>query len=265
MTKPASEGSATLAIHGAIAAITLDRPDRLNVIDAEAVATLLGHVRMIERRSDIRVVVIKGAGRGFCAGGDIGLMAAHLDDIRTMVRGLLTDVRAFLVALRSLPAIVVTSVHGAVAGGGFSLAFMGDLCIAADTARFTPAYAELGISPDVGGTVGLVEIVGVRRAMQIFLAETNFDAAQAQAWGLVNKVVPEDRLEAETMVLARRLASINAHALGATKRLLWASPGTPLAQQLDAEMEAVIACTGTEAFREAVGRFVSSARRTQAS
>src|SRR5438876_282498 len=96
--------------------------------------------------------------------------------------------------------------HGSAAGAGLSLAFVADLCIATEDARFTPAYAKLGVSPDGGGTVGVVASVGARRALQIFLAEDSFSAKQAYDWGLVAKIVPAAELKAATRDLAHRLA-----------------------------------------------------------
>src|SRR5947207_678490 len=105
-----------------------------------------------------------------------------------------------------MPKIVLSSVHGSAAGAGMGLAFVTDLCIAAEDAKFTPAYAKIGVSPDGGSTVGMVGTVGVRRALQIFLAEDTFSAQQAYDWGLVAKVVPAAELKAATRQFAERLA-----------------------------------------------------------
>jgi enoyl-CoA hydratase/carnithine racemase len=254
-----SDAAAYLTYDGPIATITLNRPERFNAFDEAAVVVLAALARELAARDGIRVVVIRGAGPAFGAGGDINHMAAHLDDPAPMVKGILNAHHEFLTILDALPAIVVTSVHGVAAGGGFSLAFMGDLCVAADNARFIPAYARLGVSPDGGGTIGLVRAVGVRRALQIFLMEDGFSAAQAEAWGLVNKVVSESELPAATQALAKRLASLGAGAVAATKRLIVASPGRSMAEQLDAEMNELIGCMRMEPFRDAVPRFVDRA------
>ena len=123
-----------------------------------------------------------------------------------------------------MPKIVLASVHGSAAGAGMSLAFVADLCIAAEEARFTPAYAKLGISPDGGGTVGVVAAVGTRRALQIYLAEDSFSATQAHDWGLVAKVVPAAELKAATGTLAQRLAQNAPAGLAATKALIYRAP-----------------------------------------
>ena len=132
-----------------------------------------------------------------------------------------------------------------------------DLCIAAEDARFTPAYAKLGVSPDGGGTVGVVASVGARRALQIFLAEDSFSAAQAYDWGLVAKVVPAAELKAATRELALRLAQNAPAALAATKALIHRAHITPIEQQLDAERDAIIDCMHTDEFRAAVKKFTS--------
>jgi enoyl-CoA hydratase/carnithine racemase len=247
---------AKLHYDGPIATITLDRPDRFNALDTATAVTLEGFGRELALRDDIRVIIIRGAGRAFCGGGDIETFATHLDAPGPMVTGILEPIHRFLAVLRAHPAIVVTSVHGAAAGGGMSFAFMGDLCIAADTARFTPAYARLGVSPDAGGTVGLARQVGARRALQIFLMEDGFGAAQAEAWGLVNKVVPEAELERATRALADRLVAFSPDAVAATKRLVHATDERTMAEQLEAEMAELIGCMETERFRAAVGRFM---------
>src|SRR6201996_5867042 len=182
---------ALFAIDGAIATITLNRPASFNSIDLSIAKRLRELAAEVEASDDVKVLVIEGAGRAFCAGGDLPTLgaAAAADTIAPVVGELLHHYHAFIASLRRMPKIVVASVHGSAAGAGFSLAFMADLCIATDDARFTPAYAKLGVSPDGGGTVGVTAAVGVRRAMQIFLAEDHFTAQQAHDWGLVAKVV----------------------------------------------------------------------------
>jgi enoyl-CoA hydratase/carnithine racemase len=156
--------------------------------------------------------------------------------------------------------VLVIEGNGSAAGAGLSLAFVADLCIAAEDAKFTPAYAKLGVSPDGGGTVGVVASVGPRRALQIFLAEDSFSAKQAHDWGLVVKVVPAAELKAATRELALRLAQNAPAALAATKALIHRSHATPIEQQLDAERDAIIDCMHTDEFRAAVKKFTSKGK-----
>ena len=137
---------------------------------------------------------------------------------------------------------------------------MTDLCIAADDARFTPAYAKIGVSPDGGSTVGIVGTVGTRRALQIFLAEDGFTAQQAYEWGLVVKTVPVAELKAATRQLAERLAKNPPAAIAATKSLVNQAATTPIKQQLDAEEHKIIGTMHTEDFRAAVKKFTSKSK-----
>src|SRR5947199_32158 len=187
-----ADDPALLRIDGPIATITLNRPSAFNSIDLSIAKKLEQLSAEVEASDEIKVLVIEGEGRAFCAGGDLQTIgaAAATDTIAPVVGELLQHYHAFISSLRRMPKIVLASVHGSAAGAGLSLAFVADLCIATEDARFTPAYSKLGVSPDGGGTVGVVASVGPRRALQIFLAEDSFSAAQAYEWGLVAKVVP---------------------------------------------------------------------------
>ena len=155
---PVPDDPALLRIEGPIATITLNRPAAFNSIDLSIAKKLEQLGAEVEASDDIRVLVIEGEGRAFCAGGDLQTIgaAAAADTIAPVVGELLQHYHAFITTLRRMPKIVLSSVHGSAAGAGLSLAFVADLCIAAEDARFTPAYAKLGVSPDGGGTVGVV-------------------------------------------------------------------------------------------------------------
>ncbi len=253
---------ALLTVDGPIATLTLNRPEAFNSINLAIAQKLERLSAEVEASDEIKVLVIEGAGRAFCAGGDLQTIgaAAEADTIAPVVGELLKHYHAFITTLRRMPKIVLSSVHGSAAGAGLSLAFMADLCIAAEDARFTPAYAKLGVSPDGGGTVGVAAAVGARRALQIYLAEDSFFAPQAYQWGLVAKVVPAAELKAATRELAWRLAQTAPAGIAATKALLQRSATTPIEQQLDAERDAIIDCMHTEEFRVAVKKFTSKGK-----
>ena len=253
---------ARLSINGAIATITLDRPAAFNAINLAIAQRLEQLAAQVEADPSIRVLVLKGEGRAFCAGGDLQTIgaAAEADTITPVVSELLHHYHAFIASLRRMPKIVLASVHGSAAGAGMSLAFAADLCIAADEARFTPAYAKLGVSPDGGGTVGVVATAGVRRALQIFLAEDSFTAAQAYEWGLVAKVVSASALAAAPEALAQRLAQNMPAGIAATKALIHRAPTSTVEDQLAAERDAIINCMHTGEFRAAVKRFTSKGK-----
>lgn len=253
---------ALLAVDGAIATITLNRPNAFNSINLAIARRLEQLAAQIEVDPAIRVVVIQGEGRAFSAGGDLQTIgaAAEADTIAPVVGELLRHYHAFIEALRRMPKIVLTSVHGSAAGAGMGLAFVADLCIAADSARFTPAYAKIGVSPDGGSTVGMVGTVGTRRALQIFLTEDSFTAQQAYEWGLVARVVPADDLKAATRQFAERLAQNPPAAIGGTKSLVYQAPLTPTRQQLNAEEHHIIEAMQTAEFRAAVKKFISKGK-----
>src|SRR5437764_2972350 len=214
---------ALLRIDGSIATITLNRPTAFNSINLAIAQKLEELAATIEGDDAIRVVVLEGEGRAFSAGGDLQTIgaAAEANTVTPVVGELLKHYHAFIEIIRRMPKISLSSVHGSAAGAGMGLAFVTDLCIAAEDAKFTPAYAKIGVSPDGGSTVGIVNTVGSRRALQIFLAEDSFSAQQACAWGLVAKVVPAAELKAATREFAQRLAQNSAAAIGATKALIY--------------------------------------------
>src|SRR6202163_2555696 len=257
---PASrpDDPALLRIEAPIATITLNRPAAFNSIDLSIARKLEQLSAEIEANDDIRVLVIEGEGRAFSAGGDLQTIgaAAAANNIAPVVGELLKHYHAFIETVRRMPKIVLSSVHGSAAGAGMGLAFVADLCIAADDARFTPAYAKIGVSPDGGSTVGMVGTVGTRRALQIFLAEDSFSAQQAHDWGLVTKIVPAAELKAATQKFAERLAQKPPAAMSATKSLIYQAAVTPSTEQLDAESQKIIETMHTDEFRVAVKKFM---------
>jgi enoyl-CoA hydratase/carnithine racemase len=265
-SEPATDASpgepALLRIEGPVATLTLNRPAAFNSIDLSIAKKLEQFALEVEASDEIRVLVIEGEGRAFSAGGDLQTIgaAAAANTIAPVVGELLKHYHAFIETLRRMPKIVLSSVHGSAAGAGMGLAFVADLCIAADTARFTPAYAKIGVSPDGGSTVGMVGTVGVRRALQIFLGEDSFSAQQAYEWGLVAKVVPSVELKAATRQFAERLAQNPPAAIAGTKSLVYQAAVTPTKQQLDAEEQKIIEAMQSEEFRVAVKKFTSKGK-----
>src|SRR5215813_7654084 len=261
-TQPATtaEGDAAiLRIDGAIATITLNRPAAFNSVNLAIAQKLEALAVEVEANDAIRVLVIEGEGRAFSAGGDLQTIgaAAEANTIAPVVGELLKHYHAFIEMVRRMPKIVLSSVHGSAAGAGMGLAFVTDLCIAAEDAKFTPAYSKIGVTPDGGSTVGIVGTVGTRRALQIFLAEDSFTAQQAHEWGLVARVAPAAELKAETRKFAERLAQNPPAAIAGTKALVHQAPTTPTRQQLDAEELKIIQAMLTDEFNAAVKKFTS--------
>ncbi len=245
-----------VSVDDGIAGLRFNRPQVLNANDATMARALRDGVREVLATPEVRVIVLSGEGKAFMAGGD--LRAFHADGARAPATAheIIDPLHEAIALLAETALPVIASVHGAVAGAGFSLAMGCDLTIAADDAKFVPAYARIGACQDGGGSWALPRLVGLKRAMEIALLCETLDAAAALQLGLVNFMVPVIDLEAQTLALARRLAQGPTQAFGHIKRLLRESLGRPLRDQLDAEREAFAACSATADFAEGVAAFL---------
>jgi 2-(1,2-epoxy-1,2-dihydrophenyl)acetyl-CoA isomerase len=249
-----------LARDGPVATLTLNRPAALNVLDHAMVDALVEASAALAVDREIRAIVLRGAGKHFMAGGDIRVFAQALDsppaDRVAAFRALIDRVHAFVETLARMPQPVVAAVHGAVAGFGLSLANACDLVYASEDAYFASAYLTIGVTPDGGGTFSLPRIVGTRKAAEIMLLGDRFDAKEAQALGIVNRVVGAGELDASASAAAARIAAMPARATRNLKRLLREAPQSSLAAQLAAEAASFSACTGDEDFVEGIRAFL---------
>jgi 2-(1,2-epoxy-1,2-dihydrophenyl)acetyl-CoA isomerase len=245
---------------GAVMTLTLNRPDVLNALNSELAVAFGDATEQAENDPTVRCVVIRGAGKHFCAGGDINAFTPALemnsDERRAMFRKFIHAVHPGIVTLQRMPKPVIASVRGAAAGFGFSLAAACDLTIAADNSVFTLAYSLLGTSPDGSSTYSLPRLVGKKKAMEIALLGDRFDAEEALRLGIINWVVPDDGLEAETTKLAERLAAGPTQAYGNTKSLINDSLRSTMVEQLEAEVEAFADSASAEDFPEGVAAFL---------
>lgn len=243
-----------LSISGGVATVTLNRPAMLNAIDVAMAQAFGERVEALAGRDDVRAILIRGEGRAFCAGGDISQFNAG-GDATTAIDAIIGPLHAGLLRLSQLPAPSIACVHGAVAGGGFSLALACDLTIAADDAKFSMAYARIGATPDASGTWHLPRLLGMKKARELALLGDTVLADEALQLGLVNRVVPRAELAEQAQALAERLAAGPTAAYGRIKTLLNASLGNTLAQQLDAERQTFRASTQTADFAEGIKAF----------
>jgi len=250
-----------LARDGPVATLTLNRPDVLNTLDFAMIDALVAHTATIAADDSLRVVVLRGAGRHFMAGGDIRVFAAELGrapaERRSVFQQMVERLHAAVESLHRMPHPVVGRVHGAVAGFGLSLMNACDLVVASEDAYFASAYRQIALSPDGGGSWSLPRIVGMRKAMEILLLGERFDAAEACALGLVNKVVPVAELDAATDAIVRSLCAAPRLALRNAKRLLRESLARTLSEQLQAEAVSFGECAGTADFTEGITAFLA--------
>jgi 2-(1,2-epoxy-1,2-dihydrophenyl)acetyl-CoA isomerase len=246
-------------IKDGVAVLTLNRPDRLNALSPRMLDGLLSALPRLADDSAVGAVVLTGAGRAFCAGGDVKAMAEARE-----AEGVTLEERAHALRkrmevsrwLHELPKPTIAMVRGAAAGAGLSLALACDLRIAADSARFGTAFARVGYPGDFGGAFFLTALVGTAKARELYFTADLVDAAEAHRLGLVNRVVPDARLEDETMALAARLARGPRIAYRYMKRNLNAAEHATLAEVLDLEAWHQSRCGLTEDHREAARAFV---------
>jgi 2-(1,2-epoxy-1,2-dihydrophenyl)acetyl-CoA isomerase len=250
--------------HDAVLEILMNRPEVLNAVDHAMIGELAGASAEAAEDPSARVVLLRGAGTHFCAGGDInmfgevvGLPAAER---RKALYRIVDGLHPLLIRLRRMPKPVVAAVQGAAAGVGLSLVLAADLAVAAEDAVFATGYIHLGTSPDGGLTTTLARVVGLKHAAELMMLGDRFDAPRAAQLGIVNRIVPPAALDAEAMALAARLAQGPSHALGRTKALLQATLGDAFDAQLRRETESFAACAATDEFVEGVRAFLDKRR-----
>jgi len=240
-----------------VATLTLNRPDRLNALSTTMLDALLEALPRLAADPRVAVVVVTGAGRGFCAGGDVKNMATRSkpSDISEAVQSLRGKMEVSRL-LHEMAKPTIAMVNGPAAGAGFSIALACDYRIAAESARFVTAFAKVGFSGDFGGTYFLSKLIGSGRARALYYTGEALDAKQALALGIANQVVPDPELHEATMVLARRLASGPAIALALMKKNFNAAESGSLSELLDLEARHQIEAGMTEDHLEAARAFV---------
>lgn len=240
----------------AVATITLNRPEKLNAFFGTMREELLAALRAAESDDATRVVVITGAGRAFCAGGDVEFMSQlqERNDLDTF-RGLLDAGGEIVLQIASMATPVIASVNGVAAGAGCNLALACDYRIASDSAKFSESFIRIGLHPDWGGTWLLPRMIGRGRALEMCATGRAVDAAEALAIGLVERVVPAAELASETTKLAQTFASASPIALAGIKRALAAADQNDLREQLVLETQHQLDCFQSEEARAKIAAF----------
>jgi 2-(1,2-epoxy-1,2-dihydrophenyl)acetyl-CoA isomerase len=243
-----------------VAWLTFNRPDRLNAFSPEMLAGLGAALHRLSAAPEVGAIVITGAGRGFCAGGDVKTMASRAtQSFEERVEGL-RRMHQLPLLLRTMPKIVIAMVNGPAVGAGLGFAMACDLRIAGRSARFGTGFAGVGYSGDFGGSWSLTRLVGTAKARELYFLGDIIDAETAASIGLVNRVVDDDALPGETMGLARRLANGPRVAYGYMKRNLFAAETEPFANVLEMEAVHQARTAMTEDHLEASQAFVEKRR-----
>jgi 2-(1,2-epoxy-1,2-dihydrophenyl)acetyl-CoA isomerase len=246
-----------LDITGGLASVVFDDPDTLNAMGPDQIAEMNRVAERIAEDPSVRVVLLHAEGPAFGVGGDLRAFDPGRGDAAAALRAIGPDLNPTILRLRKLPAVVVAAVHGAVAGGSVGVMSAADLVIAAEGTKFNMAYARIGASPDAGNTWFLPRLVGQRKALEWLLLCDNFDAQTALAFGLVNRVVPRERLAEEANALVSRLLAGPHGSHVRIKRLVYQSETTSLAQQLDEEIENFAQCAESPDFAEGIAAFMA--------
>lgn len=247
-------GLVLLRVEEGVAHIRLNRPDALNVLDVELAKALCECAARAVDDPAVRVIVLSGEGRAFCAGGDLAYFRGAHNRSHAAHR-LIEPVHQAVMTLASARQPVIASVQGVAAGAGASLVFAADLAIAAEDTALNLAYVNVAATPDCSASWSLPRLVGLRKAMEIALLGERLEAAEALRLGLFNRLVPKEALEGETRKLAHRVSCAAPLAVQGTKRLLRESLHRALEEQLAAEQLSFASVAASEDFQEALAAF----------
>jgi 2-(1,2-epoxy-1,2-dihydrophenyl)acetyl-CoA isomerase len=240
---------------GAVALVTLNRPESGNAINLRVAMDLLAAAMTCARNAAVRAVVLSGAGRNFCFGGDLRAVGARAPAGEDYIRELTTYLHAAISQFVRMDPPVIAAVNGTAAGAGVGLVAMADLAVCARSSKFNLAYTQAGLTPDAGTTFLLPRTLGLKRTMELLLLNRALPADEALSWGLVNEVVADEQLLPRALEIAERLAEGASGAFGATKRLIAHSLGA-FESQMVLESETIGRHAAGPEGREGVGAFL---------
>jgi len=242
-------------VKDAVAKITLNRPAAYNALDLTLGRELFEAAIEADEDRAVRCVVITGAGKAFCSGGDVKHFHDNVERVGVLVKQLTTYLHGAVSRLARTLKPVVMGVNGVAAGGGMSLALSGDLVVAAESAKFAMAYSRIGASPDGSSTYFLPRMIGLRRSIELHYTDRTLSAREAMEWGLVNRVHADAEFAAALAALARELAQGPTLAFGRAKRLFHHSTQESLETQMELEAQAIAESGRTDDFRNGVAAF----------
>jgi 2-(1,2-epoxy-1,2-dihydrophenyl)acetyl-CoA isomerase len=239
-----------------VATVTLNRPEAANGLNIPLAQDLLKVAIACEASTEVRAVLLTGAGKMFCGGGDINSFAEAGEHVSEMITELTSYLHSAIARLRHMRAPVVVAVNGTAAGAGFSLALLGDYVIASEKAKFTMAYTGIGLSPDGSASYFLPRLIGLRKTQELMLTNRLLTAAEALEWGMLNKVVAPEEVMPAAQALAKQLAAGPTEAYGAIKQALAVTYANGLEAQMDLETRLIARMSNTEDGKEGVSAFL---------
>ncbi|MHA7650166.1 enoyl-CoA hydratase/isomerase family protein [Mycobacterium sp. ML4] len=244
---------------GSVTRIALDRPDAANSINDVMARELMDAASRCDT-AETKVVLLSGKGRFFCAGGDLNAMARSPLGAGRFVKGLADDLHRAISTFARMDAVLVVAVNGAAAGAGFSLALIGDLVVAAESASFTMAYTKAGLSPDGSSSYYLPRLIGVRRTQELMLTNRRLSATEAARWHLVTEVVPDHLLTDRADALVDEFNSAARLSSASVKKLLLMSFTNGLEEQMETEGRMISACATGRDGQEGIDAFLTKRR-----
>jgi 2-(1,2-epoxy-1,2-dihydrophenyl)acetyl-CoA isomerase len=240
--------------------ITLNRPEAFNGLNLTVGKELMHAAIRCDESSEIRAVILTGAGKAFCAGGDLKFFSGYGDQLPVVLKEMTVYCHAAASRLIRMDKPLITAVNGAAAGMGMGFAIAGDIILAAESASFTAAYTAAGLSPDGAMTHLLPRMIGLSRAREMVMTNRRVKAQEALDWGLVNKVVPDGDLLKETETLSKSFAHGPTHSYGMVKKLLNESFSSTLETQMEQEARGICEMAKTRDGLEGVAAFVGKRR-----
>ena len=244
-----------ITIIESVAIIQLNSPQNYNALDGEMLDELIGAFNELADEKMVRVLVIEGVGPSFSAGGDIKAMIKAIKEESPYIADGLRKIGVLAMLLRNFRKPIIASLHGAVAGAGFNMALLCDFRVASQETKFIQAFVNIGLVPDIGGTLLLTRMIGVARTTELIMTGRTVEASEALSLGLVNQVVPTELLKEATIKMANKLSHLPAVALGNMKELINLVGFQELGIVLNKENEYQLQCAQTDDFKEGIQAF----------
>jgi 2-(1,2-epoxy-1,2-dihydrophenyl)acetyl-CoA isomerase len=242
---------------GSVVTLAMNRPERLNALDSALSTTLNDAMSRIAADLSIHVVILTGAGRAFCAGGDLAVIGkGRIREDATELAPILRSGMQAVLKIRTMPQPVIAAVNGPAAGAGMNLALAADIRVAAEEAIFGQNFAKVGLFPDYGGTYFLPQLIGPAKAAELFYTGDMIDAKTALRLGIVNHIFPADRFQAEVLSLAAKIATGPQVAIRAVKQTVFASEKDALTAALEREVEHQLTCFHSQDCQEGIRAFL---------
>ena len=239
-----------------IATITFNRPNAANGINPTLAREFAEAALICDKDKSVRCVVLTANGNLFCAGGDLKTVGGEPEKAAAKIKGMADDLHRATSTLARMEKPFIIAVNGMAAGAGFSIAITGDFVLAGESAKFTMAYTAAGLSPDGSSTYYLPRLIGMRKAMDLMITNRRLTAVEAENWGLINQVIPDESLQEEAQKLAQKLANGPTDAYAITKKLLLCSFDNSLETQMELEGRAISERAGSANGQEGVLAFI---------